>query len=328
MSNSLSKEEIDVLMNAVSGGPIPGLAVAQHHIKQRSAPMNVKEYDFRHPVMFLQDQLRTLKMIHEAFARNFANSLATYLCATVHVRCISVNQFSYGDFARSLPDPCTLAKIRFRPSEGRVLMAISPEVGAGFVDRVMGGPGGFYDTNQPFTEIEQFVIDDVVAIALKELEPAWNRLIKVSFVVESVDFTTQFVHVASQEEPVVALVLEIEFGSSTGIVTFCYPFRALNPIIEKLNARQWVADDQKNLGASRNSMQTALNEVKMKLSARLGSATLTMKDIISLKAGDVFMLNKELDEPADLDVGGCPKFKGYFGTHNGKLAIRVSDRLK
>lgn len=328
MSNSLSKEEIDVLMSAVSDGDVTGPAAAQRNRKQRSDTLNVKEYDFRHPVMFLQDQLRTLQMIHEAFARNYANALATYLRATVHVRCISANQFSYGEFVRSLPEPCTLANIRFRPSEGRVLMAISPEVGAGFVDRVMGGTGCFYETNQPFTEIEQFVIDEVVALALKELEPAWNRLIKVSFVVESVDFTTQFVHVASQDETVVSVVLEIEFGVSTGIVTFCYPFRALNPIIERLNARQWVTDDQKNLGESRNSMQTALNDVKMKLSARLGSATLTMKDIIGLKAGDVFMLNKELHEPADLDVGGCPKFKGYFGTHHGKLAIRVSERAE
>ena len=326
MANSLSQAEVDVLLKAVTAGALPNGTSAQNGKHARAQPEEVKEYDFRHPVMFLMDQLRTLQMIHEAFARNFANTMATYLRATVQVRCLSANQFSYSEFVRSLPEPCTLANIRFRPSEGRVLLAISPGVGSACIDRVMGGPGSSDEVNLTFTEIEQFVIDDVVSLALKDLEPAWNRLMKVSFSAESVDYTTQFVHVASQDETVVAVVLEVSFGQATGMLTFCYPFRALNPVIERLNARQWVAEDQKSLGASRHTMQTALNKVSFKVSARLGSASLTMQDLLGLKAGDVFVLNKELDEPADLDVAGRPKFKGFFGTHHGKLAVLISQR--
>lgn len=327
MANLLSKDEVDVLMKAMAGGDVPISERPPAPKRKVAPPADIKEYDFRHPVMFLMDQLRTLQMIHESFARNLANSLATYLRTTVHVRCVSASQFSYSEFVRALPEPCALANIRFRPSEGRVLMAISPAIGSAFIDRVMGGEGLMDEVSQQFTEIEQFVIDDVVAIALKELEPAWNRLMKVSFTAESIDYTTQFVHVASQDETVVAVVLEVTFGPASGLITFCYPFRALTPVIERLNARQWVAEDQKTQGESRHSMQAALNDITVKLSARLGSASLTMQDVVGLKAGDVFVLKKELDQPAELDVAGRTKFKGYLGTHHGKLALLVSERV-
>ena len=45
---------------------------------------NVSAYDFRRPQVFLRDQLRTLRVIHENFARTFSYSLASWLRLAAH----------------------------------------------------------------------------------------------------------------------------------------------------------------------------------------------------------------------------------------------------
>ena len=163
MANLLSQNEVDSLMAAISTGALPP-AEKPAEPQRKSARRDAKLYDFRHPVMFLKDQIRTLQMIHDTFARNFSNSMASYLRMSVKAKCTGVDQISYGEFILSLPDPCTVANSRFQPSEGRTLLAIHPAVGIGVLDRVTGGSGVSTPINRPFTEIEQTIIDELISM--------------------------------------------------------------------------------------------------------------------------------------------------------------------
>ena len=40
-------------------------------------------------------------------------------------------------------------------------------------------------------------MDDFVGTAIRDLTPAWNRITKVSFIPESVEFSAQFVQIAA-----------------------------------------------------------------------------------------------------------------------------------
>jgi flagellar motor switch protein FliM len=60
---------------APAGGAI---AAARARRPSFAAPL-YQPYDFRRPDKFSKDQMRTLQMIHEAFARMYASSLSAYL---------------------------------------------------------------------------------------------------------------------------------------------------------------------------------------------------------------------------------------------------------
>lgn len=327
MANLLSQNEIDVLMNAISSGQVQTAESVGEKPKQ-SVQNSVKLYDFRHPVMFIKDQLRTLQMIHETFSRSFATSMASQLRTTVKVKCIGVDQISYSEFILSLPDPCTVVTLRFQPSEGRVLTAIHPSVGMSVVDRMTGGNGTAEQLTRPFTEIEQSIVDEFVATALRDLTPAWNRITTVQFIPEGVEFSAQFVQIAAPEDTVVAITLEVKFGDTQGIMSFCYPFRALNPIGEKLSAKHWTVEDQKNAKAaqSRSSIRNCVNQVPLRASARLGTTTVTMQELLQIKAGDVLLLDQDINQLIELVVGNQTRFHGHLGSYRGKTAMLIEQR--
>lgn len=331
MANLLSQNEVDVLMKAISSGALPAAETAAAPAKAAPAASaaNVKLYDFKHPVLFLKDQLRTLQMIHETFARNLANTVSSSLRTTVTMKCVGVDQISYGEFIMSLPDPCTIVSVRLHPSEGRMLMAIHPAVGMGIVDRVMGGQGISESVARPFTEIEQALLDEMIATALRDLESAWNRIMKISFSAESVEYSAQFAQVTTEEDTVVATTMEVTFSETHGMMSLCYPFRALNPMIERLNAKHWIEEEQKAQAAkSRDNIQACIVQIPVEVQGHLGSTTISMKELMQIRKGDVLLLDRGVTQAVDLKVGGKVRFCGNLGTFHGKTAVLVESRAE
>ncbi|MBM3327321.1 MAG: flagellar motor switch protein FliM, partial [Calditrichaeota bacterium] len=64
MSKILTQEEIDALLSTVGSGPGG----------EAGAGRNVQVYDFKHPERISKDQMRTLRTIHDNFARMFGTS--------------------------------------------------------------------------------------------------------------------------------------------------------------------------------------------------------------------------------------------------------------
>ncbi len=65
----------------------------------------IREYDFRRPMKFSREQLRTLQLVHE----NFARELSTYLsgrCRTfVDIKYASIDQITFQNFKNRLMPP-------------------------------------------------------------------------------------------------------------------------------------------------------------------------------------------------------------------------------
>ncbi|MCA9439409.1 MAG: flagellar motor switch protein FliM, partial [Candidatus Omnitrophica bacterium] len=99
MAEILSQSEIDSLLNALSSGTI------EEDVHVSEPTKGVKVYDFKHPDRFSKDQTRSLQMLHEHFSRLFSTSLSTYLRTITEVKLVSVDQLSYDEFIRSIPNP-------------------------------------------------------------------------------------------------------------------------------------------------------------------------------------------------------------------------------
>lgn len=328
MANLLSQNEIDVLMGAISRGEVPARSGKRRNMLRVGATKDAKAYDFRHPVLFLKDQLRALQAIHEDLGRQLTGALSSYLRVPTQVKCMRVDQISYGEFAQTLPDPCTVVKLRLQPSDSRVLMAIQPAVASGALDKITGGPGVPDTITRPYTEIERIVIEKLLGVLASELEPAWLRALRLNFVPEAIENSVEFCEIARKEEMVAAITMEVLFGETQGLLNFCYPFRALQSFIEKLSAKDWAHEEQKAVtAAQKGSMDAVIAGVPLKVFARLGAAHIAMQDLLQIKRGDVLILNRTIDQMIDIEVGGKPRFTGHLGTHHGKKAVLIEERL-
>ena len=119
MSDVLSQNEIDQLLTAISSGDVP--AADEEGISDQR---KIKIYDFKRPDKFSKDQIRTVSIMHETFARLTTTSLSAQLRTLINVRVASVDQLTYEEFIRSIPNPTTLAIIDMDPLNGSAILEI------------------------------------------------------------------------------------------------------------------------------------------------------------------------------------------------------------
>jgi flagellar motor switch protein FliM len=136
MTEILSQDEIDALLNAISSGE-----VNEEEYSAVGEQKKVKIYDFKRPDKFSKDQIRTLQMMHETFARLATTGLSAQLRALVGVHVASVDQLTYEEFIRSIPNPTTLAVINMDPLKGSAILEMDPSISFTIIDRLFGGKG-------------------------------------------------------------------------------------------------------------------------------------------------------------------------------------------
>ena len=60
------------------------------------------------------------------------------------------------------------------------------------------------------------------------------------------------------------------------------------------------------------------------VTARVGSASMRLSDIMNLCVGDVLLLEKKTDEPIDVLLNNRTCFRGYPSTSSGKYAVVIA----
>ena len=117
----------------ISGGEILGGAF------RPGSAYRVKVYDFKRPDKFSKDQLRTVSIMHETFTRLTMTSLSVQLRWPVLMHVASVDQMTYQEFVRSLPNPTTMGVVQMSPLKGSAILEIDPQPTQAVIDRVLGG---------------------------------------------------------------------------------------------------------------------------------------------------------------------------------------------
>src|ERR1700736_6777018 len=122
-------------------------------------------YDFRRTDRIAQDQLRSIHLLHETFARSLASSLSAYLRAYVIVNLVSVEQLSFMEFSQCLPSPSCLVSLDMKPFEGAAVLEINPALIFPIIEMLLGGSArSLLKVNREITEIEQSVLDGLFGL--------------------------------------------------------------------------------------------------------------------------------------------------------------------
>ena len=153
MSEVLSQDEVDALLSALSSGEVD-----REEIIKEEQLARIKRYDFRRPDKFSKDQVRTLHMIHENYARFLSTTLATYLRAVVDVEVVSAQQITYDEFTRSLPVPTVLTIFDAEELRGSGILEMNSGLAMMIVERLLGGQISIPDKARELTDIETSII--------------------------------------------------------------------------------------------------------------------------------------------------------------------------
>ena len=320
MSKILSQEEIDALLAATDDGTeaSPSRTV--------SARETAARYNFRRPDRVSKEQIHSLQLVHDRYARNVATSLSAYLRTMTELSVVSVEQFSYSEFLMSLSDPTAFYALSIAPFEDLGALEVNPAIAFSIVDRMLGGNGSGSAPNRALSEIEQNVIDSVVKLLLDGLTETWRALTPMSFAVKGRETRPQMLQVSGPNEVVVMIAFDMRIGTARGMMNLCLPAS----LVEAVGAhfgQAWHKQRRDPNEVERGWLRDNLSRVPMPLTAILETRLLT-SDLMKLQAGDVLSLGLRADAAIELRVGETRKFMGRLTKHAGRVGVRIDRRAE
>lgn len=270
--------------------------------------------------------MRAFQIVHETFARQLSTVLATTLRAGASSAFGKVEQLTYDEYIRSLPNPSYMVILSLNPLPGAALMQFPLPITFAAIDRLLGGTGDANSPKRPLTEIEQNLMRSVVDRALRELEYAYETLVRVEAEIVQQEFNPQFAQIAAPSDMVLVVSFEMRIGDKRGTASICVPFTTLAPVLETL-ASQTLFQDQRGEDPVQwqAKLETALYQAPVELKVRFDSVALTSSEIVGLQVGDIVPLGHSIDKPVSVIVDGVKCYDGVTGRRGKRLACLIVD---
>ncbi|MCC5909806.1 MAG: flagellar motor switch protein FliM [Clostridiaceae bacterium] len=320
MSDVLSQNEIDALLQALSTGEVD-----VEEIKEEKQEKKVKPYDFKSPKKLAKDQLRTLQIIHDNFSRTLNTFLSGYLRSYVQAEVSSVEELSYYEFSNSIANPAVLSIINFHPLTGQIIIDLSPSIAFTLIDRILGGSGKNFEESRTFTEIETTLIKKFMRQIVNLMIDPWENVIELEPSLDKIETNSQFAQIVSPNETVALVTLNLKIGDVEGLMNICIPHIVIEPILAKLSTKFWFSSISKTVTETdKKNLKGRVEKSKIDIRAQLGSTYITVKDFLELQTGDVIVLDNSAHGELEILVGNKRKHFGVPGTAKNKLAVKVT----
>jgi flagellar motor switch protein FliM len=343
MNQVLSQSEVDALLAAVSEGEVGssesaggggnGNVSASGGGPQKLGAVKedkvVVTYDLTSQDRIIRGRLPQLEVIYEKFMRSFRVSLSSALRKIASLTLASTDFLKFGEFINTLPMPTCMTVLRFATLRGSALFVIESKLAYALVDSFFGGADRPYTKieGKDFTQIELSIVKKVVDLAIDDLEAAWASVEKIGCAFVRTEVNPQFVGIVPPTDVVIASTFDVELENANGTITIVIPYSTIEPIKQKLSSGFQVESDQTDKKLWTTIIKDQLMETDLNLKVDLGQTEIKLKDLMTLKVGDVIPLDQDSTGEFNVQVEGVNKFKGYYGIHHGTVAIQVTREI-
>ncbi|MBC7503257.1 MAG: flagellar motor switch protein FliM [Herminiimonas sp.] len=317
--NFLSQEEVDALLKGVNGD--------QDEAVTPEDSSGVRPYNLATQERIVRGRMPTLEIINERFARLLRIGLFNFLRRSAEVSIGPVRVSKYSEFIRNLVVPTNLNLVHIKPLRGTALMVFDPNLVFLLVDNLFGGDGRFHTRveGRDFTQTEQRIIQRILEIVFETYAKSWEPVYPVEFEYIRSEMNTQFANIATPNEVVVSMTFTIELGPVSGEMHFCIPYSMIEPIRDILTSSlqgETLEMDKRWIRLMTQQIQTAEVEVV----ADLGTARISLGDILNMKVGDVIPIL--VPDLVSGKVDGVPVMECSYGKFNGQYALRIEKLIR
>jgi flagellar motor switch protein FliM len=333
----LTDGELDALLSGMqTGGKAAGAAEEESDTEEATGPKRpekkkgkIKVYDFRRPDKFSKDQVRTIEMMHEGFARHFGADLSGYIRAIAEVTVTSVKQMTYSEYLERIPNPTSIAVFSMEPLKGAAIFELNPSIIFPIIDRVLGGAGEAMGKPRELTDLEQAIVGKIIEKAFVNLKDSWHRISDFDAEIKARETNPQFVQIVAPNEMCLNLNFEIKVKQHVGSMSMCIPYLVIEPVLYKLSAKQWFTLTKEEMSEeTKGILDKRVKNTWVPMTVNMGMSLLNMRQIINLKPGDIIKLETNVSDDLVITVENKPMFYGKVGTKGKKKAIKITGLIK
>ena len=281
--------------------------------------------NFRSAGRLSNENARSLRSIHETFARHLGIALDAYLGVGLEVKLNTLEQLPVKEHIAATPQLTYIVPFSSSSVPSSVIVECDISLVFPIVDLLLGGAGGSSDIVRELSEIEEELMHDVVSLIIRQAESAWhlanpalsaNRRIKSSVLHQY----------CPANERVTCVKFEVDIGGATGWFQLVFPTTFLNLLIQQIKL-----DQPQKRGSVRYFPRPAIRDrildCDFEVAAELTGLKVAVRDLIGLEPGSVLKLRAPVRAPGMLTAGGTALFEAMPVRNGAQKAAQLGRRV-
>ena len=311
----LSQDEVDALLKGVTGE-------SDEPESTDEGDGGIRTYNLGTQERIVRGRMPTLELINERFARYLRIGLFNYMHRTTEISVGPIRVQKYSEFIRNLVVPTNLNLVAAKPLRGTSLFVFDPNLVFLVVDNMFGGDGRFHTRveGRDFTPTEQRIIRGLLNVVFTEYSRSWKPVYDISFEYIRSEMNSQFANIATPSEIVISTTFSLEFGGTAADMHICFPYSMVEPIRDLLYSSMQsdqLSSDQRWIVMLRKQLKDA----EVEIAAQLASTTVTLGQILKMKAGDIIPIS--IPEKITVNVDHIPLMECRYGQQGGQYALKI-----
>lgn len=327
MSDVLSQSQIDELLKNLNNADTQTLEDMSDKISEKK----VTPYNFKSPKKFTKEQLKSISKVYETYARilsSYLISLTRFFCK---VEVLQIEEQRYYEFSNALPEHTMMGNINITFDESDDIMdtmciiQVSNAVSFSLIERLLGGYGRAMDISRNFTDIEIRLMKNVFVKMGDLLKEAFAPYVNLYPTLNNIETNARVNQPISADESIVLVTFEIEYNDVKNVVTMAVPAIAMEAMISKVNSNFKGLDHihTEKETENRNGIIKKISRSNFKIEAMLAETKVNLDEILSIRKGDVLLLNVPIEKNISLMVNNERLFDGKLGTIRRRKAIKI-----
>jgi flagellar motor switch protein FliM len=288
----------------------------------------VESYDFRQPKLFSKEIMRTLRSLHDVFARNLSRVFSSALRHKVDVHLQKIDQLSTSDFIHNLDTPSVLYLLSVKELGGEVIVVMPPGFCIHMIERQSGGRGEDLSEKRTLTTIEEKIIHRVMMNINREIRTAWEPYMDFHISSTTYESKPENIHLISVDPTIVAKFI-VDLGSQQTGIQVSYPYSLLKEVMNESVLKKGNQSKMEKLSPEEmEHFKQTLTKASVKVQPLLGNTRLTLEEVLSLKEGDSLTLSQRTDKPLEVRVNGVKKMTAFPGLVRGRRAVKIFEMIE
>ena len=325
MERILSKEEIAELLSAVRHGQVEIDPVDDESPKDKRRVSQLNLFRSQGPENW---KLPNFDLVLDAFARNYATSLANRLQRATNLKLTGFESMTFEGLLQRLSGRGAIGIVELEPLRGNTLVVFNEQISYALVELVLGGAANVKNIPQrPMSAIELNVIHDVVADSCPDLAKSFAQMQTVEAHLVKIESNLRLLSHISHDAGVLVAHYQTSIDEAEGEITLVLPHASLEPLVEKYREHASLPMSTVRTNQWQKAILDELQMMDVEVEAQLAQISLRVRDILNFEVGDVIDLNCDPDSPLKLLVEGRAKFQGIAGVQGRQKAILITGAL-
>jgi flagellar motor switch protein FliM len=213
-----------------------------------------------------------------------------------------------------------------RPYRGKAVLAISPGLVTIALEKLLGAnDGGGTQLSRELTAIESNVLDLALQTITRDLRETWAGFAPIDFRVATGQETAIPSADDDVDEPMIAASVRFDLGGGGGLMGVAVPWLAV-VAVQREGCESGPSGGAVE-AAPLKSVYEMLQNLNLKLEARLQGAAVLASQLLRLKEGDVLGLGYPVDRPVDCLVNGKCKYKARVMNTGSRISLRIDETV-